>query len=461
MKRIGKYEIRGLLGRGGMSKVFKVAIPVVQKILALKILDPDPLLVQLVGIEKLRELFLSEARKMAGLRHPNIVDIWDFDEADGRPFYTMDYYFNSLGTIIGESRHPDEPTRIIPLDKAIAFTRQTLLGLARLHHADIIHRDIKPFNLLLTDQECIRICDFGLSKLRGETFPGPPHLKVGSAWYASPEQEQDAEHVDVRADLYSTGIILYRMLTGNLPSSGSMLPSRVNPDLDESWDEFIVRSVEAEPSRRFASADAMLAGLERLDCAWQQRKERICALSQPQPRHQETRRRHPRHHPVKTDPRHGKAVFGLDELWRPLEYRQSEFRAETAELIADAATGLTWQRSGSVYHLTWREAHRYIAHLNTRQFAGLRQWRLPTVDELISLLREVPHGADLCIAPIFELKQRSLWSADRRSFTAAWFVNVELGFVGGQDCSAYHYVRAVCHSQSPGGFVRSIKSGYS
>jgi serine/threonine protein kinase len=450
MKRIGKYEIRGLLGRGGMSKVFKVQIPVVDKILALKILDPDPLLVRLVGLETLRELFLSEARKMAGLRHPNIVDIWDFDEAAGRPFYTMDYYFNSLGTIIGESRHPDKPTRVIPLDKAIRFTRQTLLGLARLHHADIIHRDIKPFNLLVTDQECIRICDFGLSKLRGEKFPGPPHLKVGSAWYASPEQEQDADNVDVRADLYSTGIVLYRMLTGSLPYPESIPPSRVNPDLDESWDEFIARSVDAEPSRRFASADAMLAGLEHLDYTWQQRKERMCALGEPRPRRQETRKRHPRHLPLKTDPRHGRAVFGLDELWRPLEYRQSEFRADTAELITDPDAGLTWQRSGSAYQMTWRQAHRYIAYLNGQQFAGCRQWRLPTVDELISLLREVPHGTDLCIAPIFDLRQRSLWSADRRSFTAAWYVNGELGFVGWQDFSGYHCVRAVCHTQSLG-----------
>ena len=147
---------------------------------------------------------------------------------------------------------------------------------------------------------------------------------------------------------------------------------------------------------------------------------------------------------MKIDPRRAKTVFGLDELWKPLQYHQPDFRTTRADAIADTVTGLTWQRSGSAYRLTWHEAQGYIAHLNAQRFAGRRQWRLPTVDELASLLREVPHGTDLCIAPIFEPKQRFLWSADRRSFTAAWFVNVELGFVGWQDFGGHHYVRAVC-----------------
>ena len=109
MNTIGKYKICGLLGRGGMSKVYKVQLPVIEKIVALKLLDPDPLLADLVGMQKIRELFISEARKLANLRHPNIVEIWNFDEADGKPFYLMDYYFNNLATLIGETRWTDRP----------------------------------------------------------------------------------------------------------------------------------------------------------------------------------------------------------------------------------------------------------------------------------------------------------------------------------------------------------------
>ena len=83
-----------------------------------------------------------------------------------------------------------------------------------MHHAGIIHRDIKPYNLLVTDHDTIKICDFGFSKVRGENFSGPPTLKFGSAWYAPPEQEDNPDSVDFSADLYAVGITLYRMLTG-------------------------------------------------------------------------------------------------------------------------------------------------------------------------------------------------------------------------------------------------------
>jgi len=93
MKHIGKYIVRGLLGHGGMSKVYKVEVPRIGKIVALKLLDPHPVITRLLGEDAVRDLFLSEAVKMARLNHPNIVAIRDFDEAEGRPFYTMDYFF--------------------------------------------------------------------------------------------------------------------------------------------------------------------------------------------------------------------------------------------------------------------------------------------------------------------------------------------------------------------------------
>ena len=202
MRTIGKYQVIGLLGRGGMGRIFKVVHPVIGKIAALKLLDPNPLLMELVGAEKLRDMFVSEATTLAGLRHPNIASILEFDETDGKPFYLMDYYVNNLGVMIGESNRPDYPSRIISIEKAIYYIRQTLQGLDCLHHHDIIHRDIKPHNLLITDQDTVKICDFGLSKLRGEQFAGPPSLKVGSAWYAPPEQEEEPDAVDISADLY-------------------------------------------------------------------------------------------------------------------------------------------------------------------------------------------------------------------------------------------------------------------
>ena len=444
MNTIGKYKIRGLLGRGGMSKVYKVQLPVVGKIAALKLLDPDPLLVDLIGINKIRDLFISEAKKLAELRHPNIVEIWNFDEVDGRPFYLMDYYFNNLATMIGETRRTDCPSRIINLDKAIEIVRQILFGLACLHHAGIIHRDIKPFNILLTDQDTVKICDFGLSKLRGEKISVPSNLNVGSPWYAPPEQEANPNHVDNSADLYATGITLYRMLTGKLPEESPAKPSRYNPDLDEAWDNYLLKSIAHRPADRFSRANDMLNELDKLEAAWQERKSMICSIAEhPATDHPQPEMMRLRNTPIKIAPQEASHSFKVDELWRPAQYVQNAFRTETHDLITDAVTALTWQQAGSQYPLTWHQAGKYVDSLNRKQYAGRNNWRLPTVDELMSLLVETPHGEDYCIAPVFNPTQQTLWSCDRRSFTAAWYVSVNMGFVAWQDFSAYFYVRAV------------------
>jgi serine/threonine-protein kinase len=449
MNRIGRYKISGLLGRGGMSKVYKVQLPVVEKIVALKLLDPDPLLVDLIGMNKIRDLFISEAKKLAELRHPNIVEIWNFDEADGRPFYLMDYYFKNLAVMIGETRWTDRPSRIIRLDKAIEIVRQILSGLACLHHAGIIHRDIKPFNILLTDLDTVKICDFGLSKLRGEKVSVPSNLNVGSPWYAPPEQEADPNLVDSSADLYATGVTLYRMLTGKLPDESPEQPSQNNPDLDEAWDNFLLKSIAHKPAERFKRATDMLNELESLETAWQQRQNLICSIPE-SPIVDQTKPEaiRLRKDPVKIAPQEARRSFRLDQLWRPHQYIRNVFKTENHDLISDAITGLMWQKTGSKYPLTWQQARKYVDNLNQREYAGYNSWRLPTVDELMSLLADTPHGEDYCIAPVFDPTQQTIWSCDRRSFTAAWFVSVHMGFVWWQDFSAYFYVRAVSDNES-------------
>jgi len=94
--------------------------------------------------------------------------------------------------------------------------------------------------------------------------------------------------------------------------------------------------------------------------------------------------------------------------------------------------------------MTWDQAHHYVAHLIATQFAGRTSWRLPTVAELLSLLSEASHADDLCIPPVFAQDRRQLWSCDRRSFVAAWYVSIDLGFTAWQDFSCSYFVRAVC-----------------
>ena len=446
MKTVGKYVIRGLLGRGGMGKIYKVEHPVIGKISALKLLSPDPLLVSLMGMDRLQAMFTAEAVTLAGLRHQHVVEILDYDFDADRPYYLMQYYPNNLGQMIGETFRIERPSRRIGIEKTIEYTRQTLKGVAGLHHAGIIHRDIKPSNLLVTDQDTIKICDFGLSKLRGEKFTGPPNLKVGSAWYAPPEQEQDPDNVDFSADLYSVGVTLYRMLTGSVPDHDYAPVHQYNQQLDKSWDRFIRRAIAPRSQDRFSTAADMLESLQELEAAWEKEKARICELPRPQAAASQSAAagaRDLRSSAIKIDPRKARKTFPVDEHWRPVRPATDTFSVDRSGVVTDHSTGRLWQQSGSAFPVTWQQAHDYVEALNRSRSGGLDRWRLPTVEELLTLLTDDPQGDDFCIEPVFDRTQKWLWSCDRRSFTAAWYVSVEHGFAGWQDFTASYSVRAV------------------
>jgi serine/threonine-protein kinase len=437
-----------------MGKVYKVELPVIGKIVALKLLAPHPLFIDLMGADKARELFITEALNMSALRHPNIVDILDFDESKTHVFYTMDYLSNNLGTIIGETYEVETPSRVIQLDRAIHYIQQTLEGLDCLHYHGIIHRDIKPFNLLLTEQDTVKICDFGLSKLRNECLWVPEGLKIGSAFYAAPEQEDDPEQADVPADLYAVGVMMYRMFTGMLPARPSIPPSHYNTDLDENWDQFVLKAIAPQPDQRFSSAKTMQTALDLLYENWQLEQEKSCRLTDTLPKsslmgHDESGAkttdplRRLRSQPVKIHPGQAQQFFGTDGLWRPRRYHQNHFIKQDNGTVMDIATGLAWEMSGSPYPMSWQKTRAYINSLNHHQYGGCTNWRLPTIDELMSLLTQPPHGEDFCLEPFFDQHQKWLWSCDRRSFTAAWYVNVDMGFVAWQDFSGYYFVKAV------------------
>ncbi|MBI4805665.1 MAG: protein kinase [Desulfovibrio sp.] len=448
MRHIGRYEVLGLLGRGGMGAVYKVAMPVTGKIMALKLLAPSPFLASLVGKKEIERRFTAEAAALAGLNHPNVAAVWDFGRTGRRPFFLMEYYCRDLGQVIGETAEVEAPTRRLSLPRAVSYALQTLEGLARLHHAGIVHRDIKPFNLLLTDEDQIKITDFGLSKVRGEALASTSGLKVGSPFYAAPEQEDNPDLAGPRADLYSVGVTLYRMLTGVLPVwplEGQSLPSALSQDLDEVWDDYFLRALSPRPEIRHRGAREMAAELAVLLEAWKLRLERACRLAEkdpptpcPIPQSQERAR----WEPVKISGKHTREQLGLDLLWRPGCYAHQSL-VPAAGKVRDEASGLEWQMGGSPYRVTWHEAHEYVAGLNATGFAGARDWRLPTVDELSRILTPPLEFTGHCLDPVFDRELRLLWSADRRAFTQAWFADTELGAFAWADMTCRRHVRAV------------------
>ena len=159
VKKIGKYVIQERLGRGGMSAVYKARAPINDRIVALKILLPrDPIFVDLVGEERLREIFIEEARIMGQINNEHVAKIIDYDADSDVPFIVLEYFPHSLGSFIGDSTRV-KTSRVISINMTYQYIRQTLRGLESLHFAGIIHRDIKPHNLMITNDDQIKIID--------------------------------------------------------------------------------------------------------------------------------------------------------------------------------------------------------------------------------------------------------------------------------------------------------------
>lgn len=448
VKTIGKYEIRGLLGKGGMSVVYKARLPEVHRLVALKLLSPHPHLLQLLGEREIERRFMAEARTMARFRHPHIVDLLDFDRDGERPFFTMEYYCQSLGLIMGEGPRTESPSRILKLDRIIHYARQMLLGLSRLHRSGVVHRDIKPYNLLVTDADQLKICDFGFSRLRGERLRGYGGLIVGSPYYAAPEQERDPESVDARADVYSAGVVIYRMLTGLLPGDEGPRPSETHPEADPAWDSFVAKALSHQRENRFPSAQAMLEEIDALEARWNAEKRDRCSgfpgVTRG-PAHTPLIEYPIRSKPAKVSPGEAQQIFQCDSLGRPQVHAQHDFvLLPGPDLVLDRMTHLLWQRSGSPDPLEWPEARVYLDSLNARRHGGCSNWRLPTVQELFTLLNPFSFGGADCLDAPFDKGKNWLWSADRRSFFAAWYVDAELGFAGWSDFTCRYHVRAVC-----------------
>ena len=179
-RTIGRYQVIRRLGKGGMGAVYKALVPVIDKVVAIKRLEPAELMVDLLGEVQLREIFTAEARTMAAFHQPFLVTALDFDVDDeGRPFFVMEYLCNNLGDMIGETFHLEEASRIIQPAKVLHYGRQILAALAFLHHNRIVHRDIKPQNILVTDEDTIKICDFGMALVDGVAFSGPANMQIG------------------------------------------------------------------------------------------------------------------------------------------------------------------------------------------------------------------------------------------------------------------------------------------
>jgi eukaryotic-like serine/threonine-protein kinase len=262
-QKVGDYEILGVLGAGGMGKVYRVRNVISDRVEAMKIL-----LGNLAGQKELADRFLREIKLLASLDHPNIAKLNTALTLNNQLVMLMEY----VDGVTLASRLEKGP---IPPADAVNYSEQLLSALSYAHKLNVIHRDVKPGNMMLTSQGVVKLMDFGIARPNNEVGMTLTGTTLGSLNYMSPEQVR-GEAVDARSDLYSFGVSLYEMVTGQLPFRGNsnysvmsahlqevpQPPVTLRPDLPKGLSEIIVMAMAKNANDRFQSADAFANALK-------------------------------------------------------------------------------------------------------------------------------------------------------------------------------------------------------
>ena len=277
-----RYEVLERIGTGGMAVVYKARCHRLNRMVAIKILKPE-----LASDEDFLRRFQAESQAVAMLSHTNIVSIYDVCRSDG-----LDYIVMEL--IDGMSLKQYMQKRGVPLNwrEAVHFITQIIRALGHAHSRGIVHRDIKPHNIMVLRDGSVKVTDFGIARLTSAAQATLTQEALGSVHYISPEQAKGS-HVDGRSDLYSVGVMLYEMLTGRLPFEGEtpvfvaiqhinsipIAPRDLNPDIPEALEAITMKAMSPNADQRYASAEEFLADLKEF--------RKNPGVSVPQPVHEE------------------------------------------------------------------------------------------------------------------------------------------------------------------------------
>lgn len=261
----GRYEIHELLGVGGMAYVYKAYDNIEKRWVAIKILKEE-----LAGNSDFLRRFRNESKAIAVLSHPNIVKVYDVSFGDRIQYIVMEYIDGiTLKQYIEQQGE-------IKWREALYFTVQILRALQHAHEKGIIHRDIKPQNIMLLEDGTIKVTDFGIARFSQAETQTMTDKAIGSVHYIAPEQASGG-YINDKADIYSVGVMLYEMLTGQLPfvadnavsvaimqmQAEPTPPSRINPSIPKGLEEITMHAMEKNPAQRFPSAADMLEDVER------------------------------------------------------------------------------------------------------------------------------------------------------------------------------------------------------
>jgi serine/threonine protein kinase len=268
---LGKYEVLERLGRGGMAEVFRGYHATLDRYVAIKVLHPF-----LAEDDEFRARFEKEARHIAKLSHPHIVQVYDFDFSDDRDSYYM--VMELIAGITLKDRLYDLASRHerLPVPEVLRIVREAATALAYAHKRSMIHRDVKPANLMLDEDDRVVLTDFGIAKMLDSKQLTVSGGMIGTPAYMSPEQGL-GEPGDERSDLYSLGVIMYQLLVGDLPYDAETalgvilmhvndpipIVRSYNPDVPQSVQNVVHRAMEKDPLKRYQTADELIADLDQ------------------------------------------------------------------------------------------------------------------------------------------------------------------------------------------------------
>lgn len=262
----GRYEIQEIIGVGGMAVVYKAYDNIDDRIVAIKILKEE-----FLANEEFRRRFKNESKAIAVLSHPNIVKVYDVSFGDKLQYIVMEYID---GITLKEYI---EQQKVINWKEALHFTTQILRALQHAHDKGIVHRDVKPQNIMLLQNGNIKVADFGIARFSRNETRTMTESAIGSVHYISPEQAR-GEITDEKADIYSVGVVLYEMLTGQLPfqsdnavsvaimqlQSDATRPRDINPDIPVGLEQITLKAMQKNPRDRYQSAAEMLLDLDEV-----------------------------------------------------------------------------------------------------------------------------------------------------------------------------------------------------
>lgn len=261
----GRYEIHELLGVGGMAVVYRAYDTIDDRTVAIKILKDE-----FLGNDEFIRRFKNESKAIAILSHPNIVKVYDVSFGDQIQYIVMEYIDGiTLKEYLDQQKE-------IKWKEAIHFTVQILRALQHAHEKGIVHRDIKPQNIMLLQDGTIKVTDFGIARFSRNETRTMTDKAIGSVHYISPEQAR-GDLTDEKADIYSVGVMLYEMITGRLPfeadnavsvaimqlQSDPKPPKEINPTIPDGLEEITLKAMQKNPAQRYQSAAEMLRDIEQ------------------------------------------------------------------------------------------------------------------------------------------------------------------------------------------------------